>query len=433
MKRYWGMVLRRRYLVISVAFAVMFVFTLGGYIWPETYEASSTVFIQRGTIMDPLIQGVGTSVSMEGRLKSLKNSLTSRNIIDRVIKKLDLETEARSPQAYEGLIDRYQKKIDVDVKIAKGSRAAADMFVISYQGSNPKSVRDVVNTLVDEYIAENVGFRRTDAYNAYKFIKSQMGEYKAKLDETDAAIKALQGKGGATRQFVGEGASVGPAQTRLEILNTQLISLLSKYTDSHPEVIKTKAEIAELEKQPGDGKAGRSRTAQSHAPRSRQQGTSGESPEMIQLQHNRDIQQKIYDDLTVKLENARVSKDLELTDKVATFKVIDRAMMPYVPLKPNRVLLIIAGIFLGIAAGIGAVLGLDYLTHSFGDEDVMEQKLKIPVLVSIPSVVLVKDVVAAKIMDKKVLFASAAYLSVIIVVLALEILNRYFGVSLISF
>ena len=155
MKRYWGMVLRRRYLVISVAFAVMFVFTLGGYIWPETYEASSTVFIQRGTIMDPLIQGVGTSVSMEGRLKSLKNSLTSRNIIDRVIKKLDLETEARSPQAYEGLIDRYQKKIDVDVKIAKGSRAAADMFVISYQGSNPKSVRDVVNTLVDNFVSNS--------------------------------------------------------------------------------------------------------------------------------------------------------------------------------------------------------------------------------------------------------------------------------------
>ena len=67
-KQYWWLILRRKYLALSVGLVVLSFCTWGGFIWPETYEAKSTVFIQRSTMMDPLIKGVRTSSSMEERL-----------------------------------------------------------------------------------------------------------------------------------------------------------------------------------------------------------------------------------------------------------------------------------------------------------------------------------------------------------------------------
>src|SRR5664279_5439179 len=103
-KRYWGLILRRKYLALSVGLVVLSFCTWGGFIWPKTYEAKSTVFIQRSTMMDPLTKDTGTASNMEERLKTLQNSLTSRNIMERVIKKLDLDAEAKTPQKLAGLI-----------------------------------------------------------------------------------------------------------------------------------------------------------------------------------------------------------------------------------------------------------------------------------------------------------------------------------------
>src|ERR1700690_4171375 len=94
-KRYWGLILRRKYLALSVGLFVVSLFTWGSFIWPKTYEADSTVFVQRSTMMDPLTKDTGSASNMEERLKTLQNSLTSRNIMERVIKKLDLDADAK--------------------------------------------------------------------------------------------------------------------------------------------------------------------------------------------------------------------------------------------------------------------------------------------------------------------------------------------------
>ena len=104
-----------------------------------------------------------------------------------------------------------------------------------------------------------------------------------------------------------------------------------------------------------------------------------------------------------KVETARVSKDLEFTDKGTTFKVVDPAVLPVFPVQPDRIKFILVGIFLGIAAGVGTVLSIDYLNHSFKDEDSIEESLNLPVLVAIPSVVVEGDTMAVKQLDKKVM------------------------------
>jgi len=158
-----------------------------------------------------------------------------------------------------------------------------------------------------------------------------------------------------------------------------LVILTTKYTAQHPEVIKTKSEIEDLKQQiastkksPGGTGEDESSTmnpglmekiaeteAEIDALKTRSDellkqqqkakevrgGMPKEQEEWTKLQRDRNVYQSIYDDLLKKLENAKVSKDLELTDKVSNFKVVDPAILPFSPIKPNRVALILAGIF----------------------------------------------------------------------------------------
>jgi len=158
-----------------------------------------------------------------------------------------------------------------------------------------------------------------------------------------------------------------------------------------------------------------------------------EQEEWTKLQRNRNVFQKIYDELLQKLESVRVSMDMEVANKTGAFKVLDSAVAPRLPIKPNRVQIILIGLLAGIAAGIGVVIGIDSLNNPFKGEASIVSGLKLPVLATIPKIVTEDDRLHARRLDKKVFSIAGAYLLVIFVVLVGEFLYRYVGIRLINF
>jgi polysaccharide chain length determinant protein (PEP-CTERM system associated) len=513
LKGYWGLILQRRYLALAVAFAVLSICTLASFIMPKVYESSSTVLIQRSTLINPLIQGVGVPDNGDNGLRTMQDVITSNDTISRVIKRLHMDSgDITSPKQL-GLINSIKTNITVTVT-SGGGRGTSDLFKLSYRGADPTNVRDVVNALVEEYIAETLGYRRSDASGAFEFIQNQLSEYKTKLEESDKAItvfreknpdivpqtegtvltrmesfqtqkidadiriKELMYKADSLRkQLSGEKqltvamiTTEGSPQARLNYLNSQLVILMTKFTEKHPDILKTKAEIEDLKRQiiqaknsPHDasgietstinpiyqqlredlGKTDaeieslRARSSELMRQQQLAKGVLGGMPkeqeEWTKLQRDRTVYQHIYDDLLKKLETARVSNELELTDSGTKFKVVDAAILPVSPIKPDRVKLILFGIVLGIISGAGTVIGIDYLNHSFKNEDSIEASLKLPVLVSIPSVLIESDTIAMKQTDKKVLIAASVYLGLIVLLLLKEILQRYVGINILPF
>ncbi len=505
-KRYLGILQRRRYLALAVAFGVLSLFTWGSFLMTKTYEASATVSIESVGIIKPLIQGVGVSVTTEERQRNIRNRITSRSIVERVIKTLGLDKNLKTPDQDDELATGIQRGLTVTMRSAGDHEP--DLFTVTYRGSNPKVVRNVVETLVKEFIEDSVRFQRSDAVGAFDFIEEQLKEYKRKLELSDRSIrefrernpqmipqnettilgrienfqtaridgqirlkelqrkreslqKQLSGEKELTVAFVSRD---GSPESRLNYLNNQLMLLMTKYTDDYPEVIKIKSEIEELKKQMAQATTAEKNLSANAGAETRalnpvyrqikeemqkteteieslsarmdelakQQDVGrhilGQMPreqeEWSRLQRDRNVYQRVYDDLLQKLENARVSKNLELADKSTTYRVVDPPLLPRIPIKPNRILLIIAGLALGIAAGVGVAVGLDYYDYSFKDEDALREGLNLPVLAAVPSVVTEEDVLAEAIMDKKVFTASAAYLSLIGLVLVAEILYR---------
>lgn len=514
LKQYWAIILKRKYLSLTVCLIVLSAFTWGSFLLPKAYEASSTVFVERSYVIDPLIKGIGVTSSMEERLKILKDRITTRNIIDRVMKKLDMDINIKSPEQYEARINSIRENLDIKVKTSRTRGDETQLFSISYKDKDPVIVRDLVNTLISEYIEENLTYKRTDAYSAYEFIDGQLLEYKKKLDDSDRAIrefreknphlipqsegtlqtrienfqsilidteiklkelikkrenlqKQLSGEKELTVAFV---TKEGSPQARLNFLNNTLMVLLTKYTDNYPEVIKVKSEIEELKKQIAEAKDAKSEhigsetatinpiyqqireelaktdseieslKARSEEILKQQQAAQNllgrmpkEQEEWSKLQRDRNVYQKIYDDLLQKLENARVSKDLEFADKTATFKVVDPAILPHYPVSPDRAKMIIMGIFLGIASGIGIAFALEYIHPTLKDEAAIENQFKLPVLATIPQIITEQDRIYRLKKDKRIFTAAAVYLFVIMLVFAREVLSRYAGISIINF
>jgi polysaccharide biosynthesis transport protein len=513
---YLGMILAKKNIALTVSLAVLSAFTWGSFIWPKTYEAKSTVAIESSSLIDPLIRGVGVSSNLEGGLNNLKNDITSRNIIERVLKKLDVDTNAKNPGQYEALIEGIKNNLNVIVIQGSGRQtdSGTALFTISYKGKDPKTVRDIVNTLVSEYIEEKMGYRTSDAQGAYEFIKNQLLEYKNKVEESDKVIREFREKNphmipqnetsilgkietlqtakmesdirlkelirkkeNIQKQLTGEKeltvafvTQEGTPQGRLNYLNNQLVALTAKYTDNYPEVIKVKHEIEELkkgithEKAPGIERGGsetsainpiyqqlreelsktdmeveslRTRVAEVSRQQHELEKRLGEMPreqeEWSKLQRDKNVSQRIYDELLQKLENAKVSKDLEVTNKAGAFRVVDPAVLPLLPAKPNRVIMILLGLLFGSLSGFGVVLGLEHLKPSFKDESSIETLLKVPVLATIPQITTEEDKLSARKQDRRVFIASAAYLFIIGLVLTREFLYRYVGINILYF
>src|SRR4030066_435272 len=288
-KKYWQIVIRQRYLFIAVSLFCLSVIVWGSYIMPKTYEAKSTVFVERNVIKN-LVKGMVVTPSIEERLRVLTYAMMSRYTLLKVINAMDLDIKAKNEASMESIVKDFQDNTKIMVK-------GNDLFVVSYRGKNPKIVRDYVNTLVSEYIEENTSSKRREAFTATKFLSDQIDFYKKKMEEveerlmsfrrekgltlatdertlmssikqnkdemenTEVKIKELEAKKAKMKQQLsgeepftiaiidkekGDGSSLS---ARLKMLEQKIPMLLTRYTENYPEVIKTRAEIETKKKQ----------------------------------------------------------------------------------------------------------------------------------------------------------------------------------------
>jgi hypothetical protein len=76
---------------------------------------------------------------------------------------------------------------------------------------------------------------------------------------------------------------------------------------------------------------------------------------------------------------------MEKTQKGEQFRIVDPATRPISPISPNRPLILMIGLFVGLGGGCGAALLLDILNPSFRKNDELEGFSNMPVLAVLPN------------------------------------------------
>jgi succinoglycan biosynthesis transport protein ExoP len=429
--RYLSLIYKKRVLFALTAMTFTAVVVVVSYLIPKQYEAKSMVFIERN-YLNELIKNVTVTPSFDEKVKALSTVIKSRSLLLKVMSDLDLDLNGKSADQIEALLKKFQDKTDVTVEMNQANRKDMDLFTVSYRDSDPKLASNYVNTLVRRYIEESLSLNKEDTYGANRFIMEQIDVFQKKIDQTEAQIAKLRKDKGV----VSDG--------RLQLLQKRLQQLLGQYTENHPDVVKLKMEIAQIKDQVKNAKSDSAKTrgsdedsrANGPAAEVKQQDAAsvsdavpGSAPaipagktSLRDLERQRDSIRKVYEELLATLGKSEVSTQLEVQNKAGAFRILDPAVVPRKPISPNILKIILLGVLGGIAAGIGVIVGQDYLDTSVRSVE-MVRKLGLPVLAVIPTIQTQQETKAIRKKDGMLYAAVGLYLVVLLAVITMEIMG----------
>ena len=466
-KQFLNILLRRKIIVfICMLFALAI--GLGYYLRaPKVYRASSLILYQQKLNPTQLSPDMGR---LQDIVSTLGQQITSRSNLENLITQFNLYPNLRARLPMEDVVGKMRKK---DISIS--TDRTGNVFTVSYKGAVPRTVLLVANALAAKFIEENIRLREETVSETSSYIKDELNMAKNALNKKEAAMReyklkyynempdqrepnisrlnALQVqyqnyqntrqelertkvliqeqisiRQDVLSQLTG-GSPYGRNAAQIAQLQAQLDTLLSRYTEKHPDVRRLKSLIANLQEDmktqaetdtAADEQDKDTRTAdaqnlmdpqlytlkkqkesvdyeimklQKEKEKNQEQieqymkwieATPAREAEWTDL--NRDYKQyrSHYSGLVSLNIQADSAKSLERRQKGSQFKIIDPANFPANPFSPDFIKIMLAALGIGLAAGAVTGFGLELLDTSFRDAHDLEKFLNLPVACAIP-------------------------------------------------
>jgi polysaccharide chain length determinant protein (PEP-CTERM system associated) len=474
---YKSILQRRKWLLIipAVIFSVS-AYTASLFL-PARYTSETVVLVEAPAVSADLVRPIGGDTNQ--RLATMREEILSRTRLQQIIEKFHLYREDQGKLAMEDLVARLRSSIDVSAVRPMDRTNASGLpgFTIDVMAGKALLAQQICTEITSMFLQQNVIVTERKVNVTTDFIGRELQEAKAKLDDQDAKLADFQRhyKGalpeeaqtnfslltGLASQLDSVTQSLNRAQQdklflesalseqiaaaklsqtgenpdtlarQVGTLQDQLASLRTRYTDDHPDVIKVKNEISQLQQRMDE------QAAKAHAPK--EKGERDPSVDTAQAQQlraqlhqidvnirermgeqtrlhqeisrvqakleltpgvaqqykalTRDYQTAlgIYNDLLKKQNDAAMSQELERRQEGEQFRVLDPPSLPQSPTFPNRRVFA----FGGLAGGLGFGLAIAFLLEAHDttlqtDRDV-EHLLKLPTLAMIPAVEMMRE------------------------------------------
>jgi polysaccharide biosynthesis transport protein len=406
---------------------------------PNVYRGVATVSIEN-LDTSGLIRVNFTE--LETRLIQIQQELLSRARLSDVVIRLNLYPAWRAHGSMEGVLGAMRRDIHIELSRGDPRRPTAIGLKISYIGLDARSAAAVPNALAALYVEENTKIRERQTSEIAEFLKAQVAAAHREVDVQQTRLDRFREEraGQLPEQVSLNMVTLERLNTRLRLnsddqlrirelqdrlagglpsadngadplqsARQRLADLKTKFTDQHPDVIRTKTEIAELEKQRAASprpatvaSAGRmgpteatlaslqseEKTLRSEiaAYEQRIQAAPRVEQEIEALQRDYSSAKDSYASILKRYEEAQLADSLEQTKKLESFRVLDAAIVPTGPAAPNRRRLLMISFFFAIVSAIGMMLLAEHLDTSFHSVGELRQFTTVPVLASIPYV-----------------------------------------------
>jgi uncharacterized protein involved in exopolysaccharide biosynthesis len=108
--------------------------------------------------------------------------------------------------------------------------------------------------------------------------------------------------------------------------------------------------------------------------------------ELSKISRGYEITLRKYQDLLAKGLESELSENVEKQQKGEQFEIVEPANFPVKPVRPNRLMIVLAGLVGGVVGGIGLAVLLETLDTSFKTSDEINAFVNIPLLATIPAV-----------------------------------------------
>ena len=462
-------ILRRRWWIIlpfclSIIVGIILAFTL-----PKYYQAETLILIRPPKVPTNYVQSVITT-DIDSRLEAFSRQILSRSNLEKIMKDFNMYTEPKYGLLFvEDKIADMRKRISVELmRRAMPLRSGignAYAFSISFEGKVPEEVMKVTNALASYFIDENIRFRETEVVGTSNFLDEELIPIREELVAKEKELKEYREKymgelpeqlnsnmGMLTRieeQLKVKQTSLLDAQNKLAMLMDQISQgallfgqgatvtgdgrivsdfgqsisldqaramlsyLETRYTQKHPDIIRIKKIISDLEKNKQNNKDTSNGSqyipqdakmevegikvnintlttdiaklkSQIRVYEGRIENTPKREQELKSSERDYNNIRASYDMMLNKKLESEISVNMEKKQKGEKFQIIDPARIPEKPVFPNMKILFLLTLVAGPNIGLGLVFLLEYLDTSFRSPKDIESGLGFSVLATIP-------------------------------------------------
>lgn len=401
---------RRYFLPLAAIFAAIALFFLAwGLVTPPTYKSSATVLVQDNASLAPLMEGRTAAPNDASRAPISRDVLFGRRVMEEVLKAGGWLSGNPTPLEKERLANSVKGRTEVEITDRTPTRSSEprlSLVKITYSDSDAQRAYAVARRFSEALIEEVLESRARASRSAYQFIDAQVEQYQQALARADKELETyrlanpdavpgvgtdvsariaelrravddasmeLAGAGAQERQLMGLLARESQVVTvsrsaqgnaQLAALQAEESRLMLSYTDQHPDVVRVRSQIRDLQGQLRNGRGGATvlpGTTPSINPvyaqlrgqlaEARRQGAAaasrvataqallaeelersrkivGSEAEVASLTRAHDVNREIYEDLLQRRENARVSMSLDADGRSLGFQIQEPATLP---------------------------------------------------------------------------------------------------------
>src|SRR5271170_4994098 len=287
-------ILKRRWWIIAIPAIIFPIVGFGiTYLVQPEYVSQTLVLVEQQKVPESYVKAVVTE-DLSERLATMKEQILSRSRLQPIIERFNLFSNGK--MSMDDRIDLTRKNIDIKPIQSDIARTGGlPGFFISFKAGDARTAQLVCGEITSLFVSENLNDRAASAAGTTDFLKGQLADAKAKLDEQDARLAKFQqtymGKlpgaeasninmmttlntqlDAATQALVRmeqdktyaesilamqiqnqgtqtpERGGVAPQAQQIELqeLLAQEADLTSRYTDDYPDVVSVRRKIAEL-------------------------------------------------------------------------------------------------------------------------------------------------------------------------------------------
>ena len=173
---------RYRWLGVVVAWLVAVAGWIGVQFIPDKYTSSTQVYVDTESLLRPLLSGLAVDRDVMSQVGMMQAVMLSRPNLEKVAQTTDLMLGATTRAEQEAVIDSLAKNIKLGRPEGPAMR---NTFQVSFENNDPKVSHRVVRTLLDTFMEDSLGLKRSDTAVAQRFLESQIKEYEQKLVEAE--------------------------------------------------------------------------------------------------------------------------------------------------------------------------------------------------------------------------------------------------------
>ena len=475
-----GIVRRRRWEFLSAFFFGWLLVWGASWLIPSTYRSGTLILVEQPSVPEKyVVSNIGADIQQQ--LDSITQQILSRTRLLRIIDSLGLYAKDRQHVSDDDLVEKMRK--DIEIELVRGDEGKLSAFNIYYDSRDPKMAQATTKELAELFMTENVAQRQKRSADTTNFLEDQLEQARQNLTKQEAKMREFKDRHigelptqttsnlqilsglqnqvqadedslnrakqqdtylesllnqyrtldrGTTSSSEGGASELDLIDKQLDQLRTQLTDLQAHYTDKHPDVRKTKEQIARVEKTrdriiadmkngassasapppdaPPSGpkstailemesqlKANRVEVAtrqqeikELQAKISQYQGRLNMAPVMEQqfadVTRDYDQSKADYETLLKKKNESEMATDLEKTEQGEHFRMLDPPSLPAKPSKPKRVIFLGAGLAAGLVLGGGLAMGKEILSGKIYSEREIRKRMPFEVIAEIPPI-----------------------------------------------